>query len=203
MNNSLPVLLRRTPLNGSSLVEVIGAGIKAMHGHNTIVWLKTDDGLKGIEIHGDARVLRRLFLNLANQLNTTTPAGQRKFEQRQRLNPDATDWDWLTPAMVVAYFEQSDVLRPHAADVRDALRYLVTPAQEQAAQAEAQANTLGDDLELIRQHYAIEELIDEDGTPAWGAQTRIAEALGISNAGASNRRRIKAALYELLKDEAA
>ena len=51
------------------------------------------------------------------------------------------------------------------------------------------------DLEMVK--AIAHDLIDNNGQPVWGAQSRIAEALGIANAGATNRKRIKAVLSEL------
>jgi hypothetical protein len=51
----------------------------------------------------------------------TTPPGPLGRTPGARMNPGATDWDWLTPEMVIAYVEQSPMLHPVAADVRAAL----------------------------------------------------------------------------------
>jgi len=53
-----------------------------------------------------------------------------------------------------------------------------------------------DQLDLDLEMVAGQELLDEDGKPIYGAQSRVAEALGITNGG-SHRKRIKAVLEAL------
>lgn len=58
------------------------------------------------------------------------------------------------------------------------------------------AQTLAADIAAV-EHL---DLID-NGRPVWGAQSRVAEALGITNDGATNRKRILAVLDELAARE--
>jgi hypothetical protein len=89
----------------------------------------------------------------------------------------------LTPAQVIAYFEQSPILSSIAADVRAVLEPLVT-------EAEGPVDQLSLDLAACRPHTDL--ILNYDGSLRWGAQSRIAEILGIKNAGQNNRERILA-----------
>jgi len=97
------------------------------------------------------------------------------------------DWQWLTTQMVIDYFEQSEVLSVHAADVRSVL----TPMVDADEQAEAQ---LAKDLAACAPYRA--ELI-EGGELVYGGQSRIARILGVTNGG-SHRQRILAVADELV-----
>ena len=55
---------------------------------------------------------------------------------------------------------------------------------------------LNPDVLTVRRKLSIEDLFGPDGKPVRGAQTRIAEALGVTNAG-GHRKRIQAVLAEL------
>lgn len=107
------------------------------------------------------------------------PAGGRVVGERSRGLMD--DWQWLTPQMVIDYFEQSEVLKAHAADVRTVL----APMIDGDAQADAQ---LARDVAACEPYRT--ELI-EAGELVYGGQSQIARILGITNGG-SHRQRILA-----------
>ena len=176
----LPILFRRAYPQGSPLAEITAAGITA-HGHNVIVWFKTADNLRGFEIRGDARILGQLLKDLLARLN---PPPQIKISKR--LQATAPDWAWLTPEMVIDKFRQSEILRPLLPEVIAALKN--HPLVDRPG-------GLAADLDRVRERCS--GLIGPAGRPVWGAQSRVAEALGISNAGQANRERIKRVLEEL------
>lgn len=103
-----------------------------------------------------------------------------------RLNPRAAGWEWLTPQMVIDWFKTRPALRAHAADVEQVLAPLVLDQDSDAA------DPLDQDLAAV----AHLELV-QDGQLVYGAQARIAEALGIPNAG-SHRKRVLAVAELLL-----
>lgn len=109
-------------------------------------------------------------------------------QERWRRRVDPTT---LTPAQVIAYFEQSPVLASIAADVRAALGPL------QADEVISAADSLTADLRTCQPHRA--QLFKADGKPTWGAQSRVAELLNITNAGA-NRPRILAVIAALQRN---
>lgn len=54
-----------------------------------------------------------------------------------------------------------------------------------------------DDLRTIIPHVA--DLLDDDGQPVWGAQSKVADLLGLPGTGGSYRRRIKDTITKLQK----
>lgn len=72
---------------------------------------------------------------------------------------------------------------------------LIPDEYQKAQQA---VDQLGLDLEIIKP--IVEELLDEDGQLVWGGQSRIAEELGITNGGTTNRQRILAVVEELQRE---
>lgn len=120
-----------------------------------------------------AENLAEMLRQLADQIDAVASESARVFSQNRR----ASNWDWLTPKMVIEYFENSDVLRLHAADVRKVL-------QEQVSETDQ----LSEDIAAVMPHA--HELI-EDGKLVYGGQSKIARILGITNGG-SHRARILA-----------
>jgi len=115
--------------------------------------------------------LSRLLITLADQL--VTPASTWPAGSVTKLP---------TPLEVIEYFYQSDVLREHAADVEELLSGFIP----------------GYNRQLIADMKAINpDLLMVDGKPVVGVQSRIAEALNITNAGQANRKRILAVFTEL------
>ena len=115
---------------------------------------------------------------------TPAPVSAPVSERRSRWALD--NWQWLTPQMVIDYFEQSEVLKVHAAVVRAVLG----PMVDADAQADAQ---LARDVAACEPYRA--ELI-EAGELVYGGQSQIARILGITNGG-SHRQRILAVAEEL------
>ena len=98
----------------------------------------------------------------------------------------------VTPAWVIAYFEQSPVLSVYAADVRASLKHLVE------ADPGEPVDQLASDVAACR--FQAQKILNYDGTVQYGAQTRIAEILGVANAG-SYRQRITAVIEALQREQ--
>ena len=175
----LPVLIRRE--QHGKLTEIIGAGC-VTHGHNAIMWLKSDDDQRGLEIRGDARILTKTLKSLVEKLEMTQA---NNAAVSPRLQANYSNWDWLTPQMVIEKFEQSPALQPHAADVKTALAGYIFNQPHYTS-----------DVDRVLDYYTIDKLIDRHGNPYRGAQAKIARALQIKNAG-SYRERILGILGEL------
>lgn len=124
-----------------------------------------------------------LLRDLLHQVETIQAGGNPLSESetkvappgRTRLAPDAPRWDWLTPEMVIAYFEQSPVLRAVANDVRAALGKAWSTSVE--AMAPRVPSPLELDLETIRPHL--------DKITAGGKinKSEIARVLGLPTGG--------------------
>lgn len=120
-----------------------------------------------------------------------------RAEARERVAPAAPNWDWLTPAMVIKYVEESPVLHIYADDVRAALKPLMaSPARTpglrtghfvgiQTATAPIARSQLEIDLEAIRPHL---DRIKPNGKVN---KSEIARVLSIP-AGGSSWGRVKA-----------
>lgn len=110
-----------------------------------------------------------------------------------RLNPNATSWEWLTPEMVISYFEQSPVVSGMVDDVRAALKSqigLTAPATEPGEPVKSQLET---DLEAIAPHL---EQIMRNGK---ANKSEIARRLNIAASGHSNWSRLIAIAAALEK----
>jgi len=182
----LPVILKRTPY--STLSTVTGAGI-TQYCNNVILWAKTDDELKGIELRADRRVLLEILRRLIERLEIPEhPDPDVPPKKANRLLSAAMselgNWDWLTPQMVIDKFAASPNLRPMLDDV---IAVLGKSAAEETATHDAT---------LIKTRIDPTELFAPDGSLKRGAQSKIAAALGIKNAG-GHRRRIFRVLNEL------
>lgn len=123
----------------------------------------------------------------AAQLDDWTHKRASAAVSRPRSHWAIENWDWLTPQMVIDYFEQSEVLSVHAAEVRAVL----TPMLDGNEQAEAQ---LAKDVAACAPY--VDELL-EGGELVYGGQSRIARILGLTNGG-SHRQRILAVADELV-----
>ena len=100
------------------------------------------------------------------------PAGD--FVQEWKRRPDPLN---MTPAQVIAYFEQSPELASIAPDVRAALEPLITETGENP------------DVKKCMPH--LDNILDENGGVKWGGLTVIADILNIANSGPTNTKRIK------------
>jgi len=178
--NTLPVMLRRTPF--STLTEITGAGIKAAYGNNLIVWFTTDDGFQGVELRGDRRIFVALLKRLLHILEIPNPPGEQL--KANRIIPSAqstlTNWDWLTPELVIGKFRNSPNLRPMMTDVEAVLRPMMTDST-------AAPDDHAADVERVREVLSPDDLF-RDGKPLQGAQSNIAHVLGIQNAGGYRKR---------------
>lgn len=89
------------------------------------------------------------------------------------------DWNWLTPQMVINYFNRSTVLSPMAKDVNDALNPLVGLDQP--------TGQLAQDLAAVTPYLS--EVMD-NGRVKYGGQSIIARLLGVPNAGYHRQNRV-------------
>jgi len=174
----LPIILKRTPY--SPHVTITGAGITQFC-NNIILWAKTDDGFQGIELRADRRVLLEILYQLIERLEIPEhPNPNVPPKKANRLPPAAmnelNNWDWLTPQMVIDKFAASPNLRPMLDDV---IAVLGDSAAEEAAVRDA---------DRVKARFNPAELFASDGSPKRGAQSKVAAALGIKNAGGHRRR---------------
>lgn len=180
---NLPVLLKRTPFSDSTTIT--GAGIKSF-GNNVILWAKTDDNLQGIELRTDRRVLLEILHQIIERLDVPEKPDAPKRANRvtPAMESQLANWDWLTPQMVIDKFRASPNLRPMLDDVIAVL-----------GDTGASAN-VAIDAEQVKSRVNVDNLFRPDGSLKRGAQSKIADALGIKNAG-GHRRRIFRVLDEL------
>lgn len=169
------------------------------YGHNGYLTVQTvQESSIFFQIGGNREELARQLRHIANSLEPKTVA-----KTRPRLQPtNAQGWAWLTPDVVIQYFEQSPMLSPYADDVRAALNQIEPPAEQLPPPSGGPGGTT--DADLLRPHVA--ELLNEAGQPIYGAQTKVADLLELPGTGGSYRRRILEALEALreeLQDEAA
>ena len=174
----LPVILKRTP--HSPHVTITGAGITQFC-NNIIRWAKTDDGFQSIELRADRRVLLEILYQIIERLDVPEhPDPSVPPKKANHLPPAAVNeldhWDWLTPQMVLDKFAASPNLRPMLDDV---IAVLGPSAAEETALR---------DTNRVKARLDPAELFTPDGSPKRGAQSKIAAALGIKNAGGHRRR---------------
>jgi len=181
------VKLQRLQRGGSQSVPVkLSHG---QHGFFCYIRIRTTDGLDQIIKAQPAtllKILEPIVADIKSSLGLIPPG-------HQRLAPHSQTLDWITPQMVIQYFEQSPILQEIAPDVRAVLSGLITGGESQTGPAPQ----LTADLETIQSFFSFSDLFNPDGSPIRGIQSRIAEALGISNAGTSYRKRIMAVLEAL------
>ena len=155
----------------------LDAELSASRINNTAFILISAPGRNPLAVKGQPDHLAATLYALADRIvSQPHPHPTERWQSKRDLEPIVQD---LTPQQVIAYFQQSPVLRSMAADVEAVLSGLET------------------DLELVQQKIEPSTLFTEDGSIIRGAQSRIAEALGIPNAGQTNRKRIKAILADL------
>lgn len=165
--------------------------------HDEQLVVSSDDGLITFALSG--RSLAEQLRSLADHLEGSddwgddwdpAPVSAMSGPPRRRQYPPRSTWDDLTPQAVIEYFEQSPVLRVHAADVRAVLEPLVDPAERVDDQ-------LVQDVAVCARYR--DELV-AGGELVYGAQSRIADLLGITNGG-GHRRRILAVARVLVGGE--
>jgi hypothetical protein len=153
------------------MIKIIPGNVEvglSIVGSSLCIW---PAGLSKAYIQGDSKIeLARLLRSLADEL-VTEPAGHQV--------PAVTKLP--TPLEVIEYFYQSDVLREHATDVEELLSGFIPGYNRQ----------LIADMKRVDQY-----LLFDNGKPVKGVQSRIAEMLGVQNAG-NDRRRVLAVLSEL------
>lgn len=121
--------------------------------------------------------LADLLRSLADQLVTERADQVKTGVTKNAHHP----WE-LTPLQVIEYFYNSEDLREHAADVEEVLSKFIPGYNRQ----------LIADMKMVNP-----DVLMVDGKPVVGIQSRIAEALNITNAGQANRKRILAVFTEL------
>ena len=160
----------------------------AEHGRNKFLYLYHNGQIIGSLGCPDPDFLAVELRRLADKLTTRSAAevGIIHQDAQQELWQRRLDPRTLTPAQVIAYFQQSPTLAAMADDIRAALGPLVVESVE--------GEIVNPDVEKCRPHR--EQLVDPDGSPCWGAQSRIAEILSIQNGG-GHRSRILSVLRAL------
>lgn len=114
------------------------------------------------------------------------PGRQITMDDIDRAGSDAERWVLLAQRFPWNFDGQAEVSKPPAT-MKDIRRL-----EKQSATVDDDAD-LDDDLAIVEVDVGdLANLIDDDGQLIWGGQTRIAEALGIENAGTTNRQRILA-----------
>lgn len=141
--------------------------------HVNTICLQIDSERERIWLRGGRDELRKVLQSLLSELD---PVSQTILEKRARA---------MTPHEVIQYFYQSPVLASMAEDVDKVLSQLVAPVAPMS------------DLEIVQSQLDINDLF-YNGSPIRGAQSRIADALGVPNAG-SYRSRIVKVLSTLAK----
>ena len=130
--------------------------------------------------------LRSAADELEKKLFLQTHREQTRREQLKTIR----DWDWLTPEMVIKYFEKSPILRPVADDVKAVLSKAWPTPEAKAAPAPSQLDL---DLQTILPHLdrirpngriiksEIARLLNlPTGGSQWGRVAAAAEALSLS-----------------------
>lgn len=125
----------------------------------------------------------RQALALIEQASATNDQGYINYKP-SHPERNAPNWDWLTPEMVIKYFEQSPILAVIADDVRAILKK--SWGTGDTAIAPAVPSQLELDLETIRPHL---EKITAGGKIN---KSEIARVLGIKASGPSAWRRVTA-----------
>jgi len=134
------------------------------HGNNHYIRIAIEDGQDHITLYGlRAALAHKLRALLALVEGHTIPEPVADF-----ITPRT-----VTPLETIEKFKSSEVLGTLAGDVETALRGMVGDADQ------------------VRQALDINDLFDSQGHPIRGAQSRIAEVLGITNAGAYRPRILK------------
>jgi len=144
------------------------------------------EGQRPIAIIGDAEELKAALYSLAGQLSPPkTPSVTRLAEPdnpRHIANYRHIPLEDITPGEMIEVFRATPSLTFIADEFAQVIERLFG------------AETL--DVQRVENIIDARELFKTDGRPVWGAQSRIASALGIKNAG-SHRTRIQAVLRKL------
>lgn len=171
-----PVMLKM--FNQPAVPVVMGT---AAYGPNGNLFFYHQGQIVG-RLAGDPADLANELQRAAEKLTPRTVAEVETLNQH--IDPRT-----LTPAQVIAYFEQSPDLCSMAADVRAVLEKLDLPGEP--------VDQLAQDVAACRFHAP--KILNYDGTVQYGAQTLVAKTLGITNAG-SYRQRITAVIEALQRE---
>jgi hypothetical protein len=173
---------------------------------NSFIRIYTADGLDLIVGGAD---LKNALWQVLDTLDRAD--GESGIIQLQR--PDSRQWDTeQLPSLADVPADNplqawQMIHRRFRVSTDESLIALAAYAAEQAAKLEKEqikANpSEGSRSQLSQDLRAIESLnlLDDDGNLIWGGQTRIAQALGIANAGQSNRERIMAVADALQRQQ--
>jgi len=144
------------------------------------------EGQRPIAIIGDAEELKAALQSLAAQLTPPkAPSVARLAEPdnpRHIVNYRHIPLEDISPAEMIEVFRATPSLT------------FIADEFEQMIERLFGAETL--DVQRVENIIDARELFKTDGAPVWGAQSRIASALGVKNAG-SHRTRIQAVLRKL------
>lgn len=175
-----PIVLRN-PLGQKIIIE--DAGI-IQHQHATVINIKLENGNE-FQLCGDARIMATTLIKLGREVGRTHPPNP---IIRQALYQNKPDSMVITPTQLRELYANSPTLRPHLADVESFIKgYFFVDDETAPAQ---------NDVQTVLAQMEPAALFKRDGTPRRGAQTRIAEALDIPNAG-SYRERIFQTLEQI------
>lgn len=182
---TLPIILKRTPQ--AKPTAITGGGIKAAYGNNLILYLETDDPIGRVEIATDRRVLVGVLKKILGTFDlpdspATAAANRRTPAVTAEIERMSSGWHAEPPATIaegLARMKQSGNHAAYIADIEATLRPLL---EEEKAAADARR---------IAAALDPAELFTPDGKPRRGAQTKVAAALGIKNAGGHRTRILK------------
>lgn len=167
------------------------------YGNTGYLAIRSDDHKAHVALAGNAAAL-------VIELRQAADALERKLflsDHRQTVirAASARSWDWLTPEMVIKYFEQSPALRSCVEDVRAVLKPLMASTGHYVGTTQAATPTapsqLELDLEAVRPHLGriisngkvnkseIGRIlkIKPSGPIAWARLTEIAEIISSSS----------------------
>lgn len=142
-------------------------------------------GQRPIALLGDKNELRAALYDLADQIDTSAPVTAKlpvPDNPRHILNYRHIPLDDISPAEMIEIFRAT----PSLAFIAD----------EFAKMIESLFGGTSLDVQRVENIIDARNLFNANGRPVRGAQSRIADALGIKNAG-SYRTRIQAVLREL------
>jgi hypothetical protein len=179
----------------------IPAGLDVFtYGNTGYISIHSDDHRINIALAGNAAAVVIALRDAADELEKKLFLRQHREQTRRRQAiQSARAWDWLTPEMVVRYFEQSPILAPVAADVRDVLsKVFITPAETAPApsQLELDLETVQSRLDKIlangranKSEIARALNITPGGSTNWPRVTAVAQALDLSSSSSSSNGR--------------
>lgn len=152
------------------------------YGNTGYLSIHSDDHAVDVALAGNAAAVVMALRSAADEMEKKLFLRQHQEKTRRAQLQSIHDWDWLTPEMVIQYFEQSSVLRNVAGEVREVLsKILVAPPQAALA-----ASQLDADLAIVQPY--IEQVVSNGKVN----KSEIARLLKIKPSGPSNWTRITA-----------